>query len=134
MMEEIYVNREIREMLIELAVKNKTITYSKLNMDADAGYNFQDPDERDSFNEDLEAISMSEVKNGRPPLSSVVVYKSGSVGKSILESLYNMCEEPYDLSPDTTKPNTKFLKSLQAKCHEYWKVSDHYKQFGPKKY
>ena len=133
-MEEIYVNREIREMLIELAVKDKTITYSKLNTDADAGYNFQDPDERDSFNDDLEAISMSEMKAGRPPLSCVVVYKSGSVGKSVLENLYAMCEAPYDLLPETSKPNSKFLKGLQARCHDYWKVSDHYKQFGPKKY
>ncbi|MFD1553405.1 hypothetical protein DNU06_06985 [Putridiphycobacter roseus] len=133
-MEEIYVNREIREMLIELAVKNKTITYARLNTAADAGYNFQDPDERDSFNEDLEAISMSEIKAGRPPLSCVVVYKSGSVGKTILESLYAMCEAPFDLNPETDKPNTKFLKSLQARCHEYWIIADNYKKFGPKKY
>lgn len=133
-MEEIYVNREIRETLIELAVKDKTVTYSRLNTSSDSGYNFQDPDDRDSFIEDIEAISLSEVKNGRPPLGAVVVYKSGSVGKPILESLYNMCEEVYDLSPETTKPNSKFLKSLQVKCHEYWKISDNYKQFGPKKW
>ena len=132
-MEAIYVNREIRETLIDLAVENKTITYSRLNTASDSGYNFQDPDDRDSFTEDIEAISLSEVKNGRPPLGCVVVYKSGSVSKPILESLYNMCEAPYDLSPETTKPNSKFLKNLQARCHEYWKISEHYKKFGPKK-
>ena len=132
-MEEIYVNREIREALIELAAQNKTITYSRLNTSSDTGYNFQDPDDREGFNEDVEAISLSEVKNGRPPLSSVVVYKSGSVSKSILEGLYNMCEELYDLSPETTQPNSKFLKNLQAKCHEFWKNPDNYKQFGPKR-
>jgi hypothetical protein len=133
-MEEIYVNREIRETLIDLAVKNKTVTFSRLNTSSDAGYNFQDPFERDSFNDDLEAISLSEIKNGRPPLSCVVVYKSGSSSKPLLESLYAMCEELYDLSPETTKPNSKFLKSLQAKCHEYWKNTDNYRQFGPKKW
>ena len=133
-MEEIYVNREIREMLINLAVKNETITYSRLNVAADSGYNFQDPDDRDSFSEDIEAISLSEIKNGRPPLGAVVVYKSGSVSKPILESLYNMCEEPYDLSPETTQPNSKFFKSLQVKCHEYWKIKENYNEFGPKKW
>ena len=133
-MEEIYVNREIRETLIELAVENKTITYARLNTASDSGYNFQDPEDRDSFSEDIEAISLSEVKNGRPPLGCVVVYKSGSVSKPILESLYNMCEELYDLSPETTQPNSKFFKSLQARCHEYWQDSDNYKQFGPKKW
>lgn len=133
-MEELYVNREIRETLIELAVKSKTTTYSKLNTDSDTGYNFQNPSEREEFNEDLEAISISEVKNGRPPLSCLVVFKSGSSGKQMIESYYAMCEELYDLSPETTKPNAKFLKSLQAKCYDYWKISDNYKQFGPKKW
>ena len=133
-MEEIYVNREIRETLIELAVQNKTVTYSRLNTDSDTGYSLQNPDDRDDFNEDLEAISLSEVKNGRPPLSALVVYKGGSSSKQMLESFYAMCEEMYDLSPETTKPNSKFLKTLQAKCHEYWKITDNYKQFGPKKW
>jgi hypothetical protein len=132
-MEEIYVDREIRELLINLAVENKTITYSRLNTSQDTGYNFQDPDDRDSFNEDLEAISESEVRNGRPPLSCIVVYKSGSSSKPVLEGLYNICEELYDLSPETTKPNAKFLKELQAKCHEYWKIRENYIQFGPKR-
>ncbi|MFT6244513.1 MAG: hypothetical protein ACJA0U_002464 [Salibacteraceae bacterium] len=131
-MEELYVNRQIRETLIDLAVENKTITFSRLNTDSDTGYNFQTPSDRDEFNEDLEAISLSEVKNGRPPLSCLVVYKGGSSSKQILESFYDMCEELYDLSPETTKPNSKFLKSLQAKCHEYWKDSDNFKEFGPK--
>ena len=133
-MEELYVNKEIRETLIELAVRGKTITYSRLNTDSDTGYNFQNPLDREDFNADLEAISISEVKHGRPPLSCLVVYKSGSSGKQMLESYYNMCEELYDLSPETTKPNAKFLKSLQAKCHDYWKISDNYKQFGPRKW
>jgi hypothetical protein len=131
-MEELYVNREIREALIDLAVENKTITFSRLNMASDTGYNFQIPEDRDEFNEDLEAISLSEVKNGRPPLSCLVVYKGGSSSKQILEGFYDMCEELYDLSPETTKPNSKFLKGLQAKCHEYWTVKDNFKQFGPK--
>lgn len=133
-MDEIYVDREIREKLIELAVQNKTITYSRLNAASDTAYNFQDPTDRDGFNEDIEAISLSEVKNGRPPLSAVVVYKSGSVSKPILEGLYSMCAELYNLSPETTKPNSKFLKELQAKCHEYWSVTENYKEFGPKKW
>ena len=133
-MDEIYVNKEIRETLIELAVINKTVTYARLNTSSDSGYDFRDPDERDSFSEDIEAISLSEVKNGRPPLGAVVVYKSGSVSKPILESLYNMCIELYDLSPETSKPNSTFLKSLQAKCHEYWKVTENYRKFGPKKW
>jgi hypothetical protein len=132
-MEEIYVDREIREKLIALAVENKTITYARLNAGADNGYDFQDPLDRDGFNEDLEAISLSEVKNGRPPLSCLVVYKSGSSGKEMLESYYTMCQELYDLSPETSKPNSKFLKSMQAKCHEYWKIRDNYRQFGPKR-
>ena len=86
------------------------------------------------FNEDLEAISLSEVKNGRPPLSAMVVYKSGSSSKSMLEAFYEMCETLYNLSPETTKPNAKFLRSLQANCHEYWKIAENYKQFGPKKW
>ena len=102
-MDEIYVDREIRKTLIELAVKNQTITYARLNAASDTGYDFQDPDDRESFNEDIEAISQSEVKNGRPPLGAVVVYKSGTISKPILESLYAMCEELYDLSPETTK-------------------------------
>ena len=133
-MDEIYVNLEIRETLIDLAVEKKTVTYSRLNISSDSGYDFRDSDDRDSFSEDIEAISLSEVKNGRPPIGCIVVYKSGSVGKSILESLYNMCQELYDLSPETTKPNSKFLKELQAKCHEYWKIRENYKEFGPKKW
>ena len=133
-MDEIYVNQEIRETLIELAVQNRTITYSRLNTDSNAGYNYRDADERDSFTEDIEAISMSEVKNGRPPLGCVVVFKSGSVTKPILESLFTMCEKVYGLSPETTKLNSKFLKDLQAKCNEYWKISDNYKKFGPRKW
>ena len=133
-MEEIYVNREIRNALIDLAVKNKTVTYARLNTSSDSGYDFRDPDERDSFAEDIEAISMSEVKNGRPPIGCVVVYKSGSVSKPILESLYNMCKELYDLSPETTKPNSKFFKDLQAKCDVFWSVRENYRAFGPKKW
>ena len=133
-MEEIYVDPEIRKTLIGLAVENKTITYSRLNDSSDSGYDFRDPEERDSFAEDIEAISLSEVKNGRPPLSAVVVYKSGSVSKPILESLYNMCEELYDLSPETTQPTTKFLKNLQAKCHEFWKDSENFENFAQKKW
>ncbi|MFT5602568.1 MAG: hypothetical protein ACI9N1_002827 [Flavobacteriales bacterium] len=133
-MEEIYVNKEIREILIELAVQKKTITYSRLNSDTYAGYNLQDPEDRDVFNEDLEAISLSEVKNGRPPLSCLVVYKSGSSSKPILESFYNMCEELYEFTPETTKPNAKLLRDLQARCNEYWSQRDNYKKFGPIKY
>ena len=120
-------------MLVELAVQNRTTTYSRLNTDADAGYNYRDAEERDSFTEDIEAISMSEVKNGRPPLGAVVVFKSGSVTKPILESLYKMCEELYGLSPETTKLNSKFLKDLQAECHEYWTVKENYRAFGPRR-
>jgi hypothetical protein len=132
-LEEIYVNRGIRDMLVELAVQNRTTTYSRLNTDANAGYEYRDAEERDSFTEDIEAISMSEVKNGRPPLGAVVVFKSGSVTKPILESLYTMCEEMYGLSPETTKLNSKFIKDLQAKCHEYWKIKDNYNEFGPRR-
>jgi len=133
-MDELYVNLEIREKLIELAVQGKTTTYSRLNTDSDTGYNFQDPEDRDEFNEDLEAISISEVKHGRPPLTCMVVYKNGSCGKEMLESYYNMCKELYELSPETSKPNAKFLKSMQAKCHEYWKITENYKQFGPRRW
>ena len=122
-MEEIYVNRTIRDMLVELAVQNRTTTYSRLNTDADAGYNYRDADERESFTEDIEAISMSEVRQGRPPLGAVVVFKSGSVTKPILESLYTMCKEMYGFT-EMTKLNSAFLKDLQAKCHEYWSVKD----------
>jgi hypothetical protein len=130
-MEEIYVNRTIRDMLVELAVQNRTTTYSRLNTDADAGYNYRDAEERDSFTEDIEAISQSEVKNGRPPLGCVVVFKSGSVTKPILQSLYDMCEEMYGLSPESTKLNAAFLKDLQAKCHAYWSIKENYREFGP---
>ena len=133
-MSDIYVDPEIRTKLIDLAVSNKTITYSRLNAEFDTGYNLQDPDDRDGFAEDIQAISISEVENGRPPISCVVVYKSGSVGKDMLESIYNMCQELYDLDPETTKPNTKFLKSMQAKCNEFWKDSTNYRKFGPKKW
>jgi len=120
-------------MLVELSLQNRTTTYSRLNTDADAGYNYRDADERDSFTEDIEAISMSEVKQGRPPLGAVVVFKSGSVTKPILESLYAMCEEMYGLTPENTKLTTKFLKLLQAKCHEYWSVKENYQEFGPRR-
>ena len=133
-MEELYVDPEIRAALIDLAVRNKTITYSRLNADFDTGYNLQDPDDRDGFAEDIQAISISEVKNGRPPISAVVVYKSGSVGKEMLESLYTMCAELYELDPETSSPNSKFLKSLQAKCNAYWKDSTNYRKFGPRKW
>ncbi|MFT4601774.1 MAG: hypothetical protein ACI857_001957 [Arenicella sp.] len=132
-MDEIYVDREIRKALIELAVKNQTITYGRLNTASDTGYDFQDPDDRDSFAEDIEAISLDEVKNGRPPLGAVVVYKSGSISKPILESLYAMCEELYELSPETSQPNSKFFKGLQAKCHEFWSDKENYRQFGPRR-
>ena len=131
-MEEIYVNRQIRDTLIDLAVENKTITFSRLNTASDNGYDFRDPEDREEFNDDLEAISLSETKNGRPPLTSLVLYKGGSTSKQNLESFYDMCEELYDLSPETTKPNAKFLKRLQAKCHEYWKVSENFREFGQK--
>ena len=126
------MNRQIRDTLIDLAVKNETITFSRLNTASDTGYDFRDPEDREEFNDDLEAISLSETKNGRPPLTSLVLYKGGSTSKQNLESFYDMCEELYDLSPETTKPNAKFLKSLQAKCHEYWKVSENFREFGPK--
>ena len=71
-------------MLVELAVQNRTTTYSRLNTDANTGYNYRDAEERDSFTEDIEAISMSEVQLGRPPIGCLVVFKSGSVTKPIL--------------------------------------------------
>lgn len=120
-------------MLVELAVQNRTTTYSRLNTDANTGYNYRDAEERDSFTEDIEAISMSEVQQGRPPIGCLVVFKSGSVTKPILESLYEMCEEMYGLSPETTKLNSAFLKDLQTKCHAYWKVKDNYNEFGPRR-
>ena len=101
-------------MLIDLAIGNKTITYGRLNTSSDSGYDFQDPEERAIFTEDIADISLSEVQNGRPPLGAVVVYKSGSVGKDILENLYEICTELYKLSPETTKPNAKFLKEPNA--------------------
>lgn len=119
-------------MLVELAVQGRTTTYSRLNTDADAGYNYRDEEERDSFTEDIEAISQSEVRQGRPPLGAVVVFKSGSVTKPILESLYTMCQEMYGLT-ETTKLNSAFLKDLQAKCHEYWSVKENYQEFGPRR-
>ena len=132
-MEKIYVNREIRKMLIDLAIGNKTITYGRLNTSSDSGYDFQDPEERAIFTEDIADISLSEVQNGRPPLGAVVVYKSGSVGKDILENLYEICTELYKLSPETTKPNAKFLKELQTKCHEFWKDRENQQKFGEKR-
>ncbi len=132
-MEKIYVNRDIRKMLIELAAGNKTITYGKLNTSSDSGYDFQDPEERELFADDIRDISQNEVNHGRPPLGSVVVYKSGSVTKEILESLFEMCQELYDLNPETTKPTNKFLKEMQLKCHEFWKDTENVRQFGERR-
>lgn len=132
-MEKIYVNRDIRKMLIELAAGNKTITYGRLNTSSDAGYDFQDPEEREIFTEDIRDISQNEVNHGRPPLGAVVVYKSGSVGKDILETMYEMCTELYNLDPETSKPTAKFLKEMQGKCHEFWKIRDNVQKFGEKR-
>jgi len=73
-MENLYVNLEIREKLIEFAVQGKTTTYSRLNTDSDTGYNFQDPSDREDFNEDIEyqIKSDSQIKNEHEKLKSFI--------------------------------------------------------------
>ncbi len=49
-------------------------------------------------------IFLNEVQNGRPPLGAAVAYKSGSVSKEILESLYEKYQDLSDTNTETTTP------------------------------
>ena len=107
----------IREVLISVAQRKKTITYTKLLSQAKIKLDMSIPYDRGVLGHILGEISWNEVAEGRPMLSSVAIhagdYKQG-------QGFFDLAENLYNIALNDADQRLEFgIKELN-KTHEYW--------------
>lgn len=119
--------KDIRLKLIELARLRTTWTYSQLNDQLQLGLNFSDPNDRALIGEWLGEISMHEVNNERPLLSSLITHKGGVREQG--DGFYKLCEEIYGSDWQDLKTDKKWENGVIADCYQFWLKPENFKNF-----
>lgn len=109
--------KEIRQILIDVASKGLTITYTNLCYRAGLELDMQNRQHASYLGDLIGNISDYEVKYGRPMLSSVVLTKKGYEGNGF----FRLAEELFDRSI-SKQEEKKFQNEMIAQTHLYWET------------
>ena len=114
---------QVRNYLIELASKGKTVNYQKLSDDCHLGLDMQASQyDRTETGKILGEISRFEHDNGRPLISSIVITKgSGYEG----DGFYKLAQD-LGFGPWKTLRDSAFDIEQMTKCFEYWRNTENY--------
>lgn len=121
------MTKDIRNLLIELARKRTTKSYSQLNDQLQLGLNFSNPLDRGLIGEMLGEVSLHEYEKGRPLLSCLITHQNGLREQG--DGFYKLCEEIYGKEWETLKADKKWENALIAECYEFWLNPENYKKF-----
>lgn len=107
----------IREVLIKVARRKGTITYTELLKQSKVKLDMSVPYDRGVLGHLLGEISWNEVAEGRPMLSSVALhagdYKQG-------QGFFDLAEQLYDISFNNADQQLKFGMDELNKTHAFW--------------
>ena len=107
----------IREVLISVAHRKETITYTELLSQAKIKLDMSIPYDRGALGHILGEISWNEVAVGRPMLSSVAIhagdYKQG-------QGFFDLAEELYNIALSNADQRLVFGMKELNRTHEYW--------------
>jgi hypothetical protein len=122
------MNSRVREYLIDLAAKRKTITYQELSNACNLGLDMQaSENDRTEIGKILGAISIFEHEHGRPLISAIVITK-GSHYEG--DGFYKMAEK-LDFGPWRTLRDSAFDVIEINHCFDFWSDSNNYSLFKP---
>ena len=122
------MNKNVRKYLIEIArQKDKFTYYSDVvkNCKLDINLNFL-PD-HDILSEILSEVSTFEHENGRPLLTSIVIYKDSNKNDHG-KGFYKLAQS-LGLGDKTKLRNELFGFSEATRCREFWHIEDNHSQF-----
>jgi hypothetical protein len=119
---------EIRNRLIEVAKKGRTINYQELMIEfglTRGGY----PNAENKVGDAVGDISNFENSNGRPRISSIVVHKSDGYPGGGFFGLDDIPEplkrEPKEFNNPLSLDDKKFVEAEQKRVWDYWNKHDH---------
>lgn len=121
------MDKDIRNVLIEIARKKRVIYYQELCDKCQLGLNMRDnPSDRLEIGRLLGDISTNEFNNNRPLLSAVVITKGGEEG----DGFYKLCQQ-LGLTGDWKRLKREgiFAALEIKKCHEFWSNNENYELF-----
>lgn len=107
----------IREVLINVARRKRTISYTELLTQSKVKLDMSIPYDRGMLGHLLGEISWNEVAEGRPMLSSVAIhagdYKQG-------QGFFDLAERLYDITFNNADQQLKFGMDELNKTHSFW--------------
>jgi hypothetical protein len=120
------MNQKVRLFLIEQCIKGKTIYHHSIG-DL-LGLDLSSASPKKLIQLELDAISAFEYKNGRPLLSSAVIYKQKS-DHDLDPSFYNLCERLKIGRAEELQQEFFRFSEFQS-CQKFWKTSDNYDKYA----
>lgn len=116
------MNELVRDHLIEIARKGKTITYQELSDQYKLGLIMRDSEyARAEIGRILAEISTFEHNNGRPLLSSLVITKGDNYQD---DGFYKLCEGLGYGNWKKLKSDISFEIGQMSACHDFWKLNN----------
>lgn len=123
------MNIDIRKYLIEVArQKDKFVFYSDVVKDCNLKINLSIPSDHDVLSDILSEVSNCEHDNGRPLLTSLIIYKDSSKNDHG-EGFYKLAQS-LGLGDKKKLRNDLFGFSEATKCREFWQDETNYSQFA----
>lgn len=121
------MNETVRQKLIEIARKGRSITYQDLCDECNLGLVMRNSEyERAEIGRILGAISSFEHHHKRPLISSLVLSKGDSYQG---DGFYKLCEE-LGFGPWKKLKNDVTFDALQMNaCYAFWKDDNNYEKF-----
>lgn len=109
--------KTIRKILIDVASKGSTITYTNLCSRAGLELDMHNRKHASLLGDMIGDISIYEVEHGRPMLSSVVLNKKGGEGNGF----FRLAEELFNITINK-RDEIAFQNEMIKKTHKYWET------------
>jgi hypothetical protein len=123
------MNMHVRKYLIEVArQKDKFVYYGDVVKECKLNINLSIPSDHDVLSNILSEVSTYEHDNGRPLLTSLVIYKDSSKNDHG-EGFYKLAQS-LGLGDKKKLRNELFGFSEATKCREFWQDENNYSQFA----
>lgn len=123
------MNNDVRKYLIEVArQKDKFVYYSDVVKVCNLSINLSIPSDHDILSNILSEVSIYEHENGRPLLTSLIIYKDSSKNDHG-EGFYKLAQS-LGLGDKKKLRNDLFGFSEATNCREFWKDKNNYLQFA----
>lgn len=123
------MDKGVRKYLIEIArQKDKFIYYSDVVKDCNLQINLSIPSDHDILSNILSEVSTYEHENGRPLLTSLVIYKDSSKNDHG-EGFYKLAQS-LGLGDKKKLRNELFGFSEATNCRNFWQDEKRYSQFA----